>query len=162
MGAEFPYKLGAMCYIEVLANGEVRFGKDHEAYKRALAGQSRLYAAWPGQWRSDLFAIDDLTPYARAFGIMHDAERTGLAEHDHDISWSVNDSEPNPRAAYLSIDLRLNCGCKIRDLRTFAAQMRRQRGWDIATSTGWGSSSSEQETTYYLRVRRKSLGASSR
>ncbi len=48
--------------------------------------------------------------------------------------------------------------CTIEDLRTFANQMRTQRGWGIATSGGWGSSTREgHDTTYSLRARRKSL-----
>ena len=34
-------------------------GADTAAYQRALAGESRLFAVWPGNWRSDLFAIDE-------------------------------------------------------------------------------------------------------
>ncbi|MGW1995330.1 hypothetical protein [Embleya sp. NPDC001921] len=123
-----------------------------------MAGESRLFAVWPGQWSSDLFVIDDLDEYARAHGIKHDVERTGLAEHDHDIRWVEDDHGQNPRSPYLGIRVSLDCGCSIHDLATFAVQMREQRGWELATSGGWGSSSTAEETWYSLRVRRKSLG----
>jgi hypothetical protein len=146
-----------MCYIEVASDGKVSFGKDSGSYQRALAGESRMYAVWPGQWSSDLFVIDDLDHYARAFGIVHDVERTGLAEHEHKVNWSISPYEDKPRASYISIEFKLDCGCKIRDLGSFARHMRQQKGWDIATSGGWGSSTSDGVSKYSLRVRRKSL-----
>ncbi|RSM60067.1 hypothetical protein DMB66_25620 [Actinoplanes sp. ATCC 53533] len=44
-----------------------------------MAGTSRLFAVWPGDYSSDLFVIDDLDAYARAVGLIHDETRTGLA-----------------------------------------------------------------------------------
>lgn len=34
-------------------------------YERVHSGESRLFAVWPGSWRSDLFAIDDLDTFAK-------------------------------------------------------------------------------------------------
>ncbi|MFI7120351.1 hypothetical protein [Amycolatopsis sp. NPDC049868] len=153
MGAEFPYTLQTMCYIEVATDGSVRWGTDTGAYSRALAGESRLFAAWPGQWSTHLFAIDDLDQYARAFGIIHDEARTGLADHQHQASWTIHPTEDKPNGTYITINVRLACGCEIHDLKTFASQMRQQKGWDIATTGGWGGSSG----THYMRARRKSL-----
>jgi hypothetical protein len=90
MGSEFPYTLATMCYLEVSTDGKVRWGSDPTAHERAMAGNTRLYAVWPGRWSSHLFVIDDLDQYARAFGIVHDAARTGLADHDHEIRWAVS------------------------------------------------------------------------
>jgi len=157
LGSEFPYTLATMCYIEVARDGSVRWGNDTSTYERALAGDSRLYAVWPGQWSSHLFVIDDLDQYAGAFGIVHDPERTGLADHEHQIRWAVSPYEDKPNGAYISIDVWLDCGCEIRDLPAFAKQMRDQRGWDIATTSGWGGSVSNTERRYSLRARRKSL-----
>lgn len=158
MGAEFPYEMQTMCYIEVAKDGEVTFGRDSGTYQRARSGESRLYAVWPGRWRSDLFTIDDLDEYARAFGIVHDEKRTGLADHRHGVQWSTHPHEPNPNSSYITIELRLDCGCEIRDLKVFAEQMREQQGWNVATTTGWGSSWSEKDgKTYSIRVRRTSL-----
>jgi len=32
----------------------------------ALSGTSKIYAVWPGRWRSDLFIIDDLAAFCIA------------------------------------------------------------------------------------------------
>jgi len=45
---------------------------------------------WPGEWSSHLFVIDDFDQYARAMGLIHDAERSGLADRDHDVRWEVS------------------------------------------------------------------------
>src|SRR5258705_11560759 len=153
MGAEFPYRLGTMWYIEVGSDGSVSQGADAAAYQRALAGESRLFAVWPGNWRSDLFVIDDLDQYARGIGLIHDEARIGLADHDHQVRWVVSAYETNPNASYISIDVWLDCGCQIRELRSFAEQMRQQKGWDIATSGGWSGAGPR----YTVRARRKSL-----
>lgn len=152
-GENFPYRLPTMCYIEVHRDGEVTHGTDGGTYERALAGKSRLFAVWPGQWHSDLFVIDDLDEYARALGIFHDQKRTGLADHDHNVRWAISPYEENPNGSYISINVWLDCGCTIRDIAVFSAQMREQRGWDIAKSGGWGSGGG----SYSMRARRKSL-----
>ncbi|MCX5236172.1 hypothetical protein OG824_13265 [Streptomyces prunicolor] len=104
--------------------------------------------------------IDDLDEYAKAHGIKHDQDRTGLGEHVHDVEWTEETAyDTNPRSPYISICLTMKCGCEIRNLRTFAQQMREQQGWNVATSGGWGSSGGPEGKTYSLRVRRKSLGA---
>jgi hypothetical protein len=160
VGAEFPYDSSTMCYIEVGADGTVLQGVDAAAYRRAVVGQSRLYAVWPGKWRSDLFAVDDLDQLARGLGFVYDAQRTGLADHEHQVTWSVSPyATPNPRSPYVGIQVQLLCGCTIRDLRAFADQMRKQCGWDIATSGGWGSSTADGTTTYSMRARRKGLAS---
>src|SRR5258707_11431421 len=40
---------------------------------------------------------------------------------------------------YVSVDVRLDCGCRIRDIRVFAEHMRQQRGWDVAVSNRPGN-----------------------
>jgi len=132
-------------------------GADTAAYQRALAGESRLFAVWPGNWRSDLFAIDDLDQYARGIGLIHDQTRTGLADHDHQIRWEISPYETKPNASHVSIALEFDCGCEIKDLRAFAEQVRQQKGWDVATSSGWGSHRDSSGSSYNVRIRRKSL-----
>jgi hypothetical protein len=153
MGADFPYRLRTMCYIEIDHDGSVSWGHDPSAYERARAGRSRLFAVWPGEWASHLFVIDDLDQYARGMGLVHDVARTGLAEHEHQVRWAISPYEPNPDASYISIDVWLDCGCEVRDLRAFAEQMREQKGWVIATTGGLSSGAG----TFSLRARRKSL-----
>ncbi|WP_239091735.1 hypothetical protein [Streptomyces sp. SID14478] len=119
---------------------------------------SRLFVVWPGQWSSDLFAIDDLEEYAKAHGIKHDDERTGLKDHTPDVRWTTSPHGQNARSPYVAVDLTLVCGCRIKDLAAFAKRMSEQQGWEVATSGGWGSSGLE-EVTYSLCVRRRSLSA---
>lgn len=61
-----------VCYFE-LRGGEVNWtsGRDEirEAVLRALAGESVLYAAWPGMFQTHLFIVDDLKDAARALGV---------------------------------------------------------------------------------------------
>jgi hypothetical protein len=58
-----------------------------------------------------------------------------------------------PGASYIVIEVWLDCGCVIRDLHAFAAQMRAQKGWDIAATRGLSGGGG----TYTMRARRKSL-----
>jgi hypothetical protein len=154
LGTEFPYTSATLCYIEVAEDGTVTHGKDADTYERARDGKCRLFAVWPGEWASHLFVIDDLDEYARAHGLVHDPERTGLADHEHAVQWELDPSEKKPMGSYITIRVKLDCGCEIRDLDAFAKQMRAQQGWDIATSSGWGGSSGSGT---YMRARRKSL-----
>lgn len=69
----FPHGWPAqVCYIELRA-GELLWmktrGETREAVTRALSGQSTLYAAWPGQWKTDLFLVDDVDKLAKAINL---------------------------------------------------------------------------------------------
>lgn len=69
----FPHDWpGWICYLE-LCEGQLLWLKNRaetrEAVTRALAGQSTLYAAWPGQYRTDLFLVDDLDKLAAEIGL---------------------------------------------------------------------------------------------
>lgn len=65
----FPYGSGQVCYIEVSPDGAVTqlstVGEKRSAYINAQAGISKIFAVWPGRWRSDLFIIDDLDAFFR-------------------------------------------------------------------------------------------------
>ena len=50
----FPYGSNRICYIELFATGEI---------KQLATYHDKLFAVWPGQWRSDLFIIDDLEAF---------------------------------------------------------------------------------------------------
>lgn len=70
----FPYSAKTICYILVMQDGTVQqvqhtVGGLTDAYAAAREGKAMLYAVWPGQWRSDLFVIDDLEAFASAIGI---------------------------------------------------------------------------------------------
>lgn len=70
----FPYLMRTVCYVEILRDdGEVNnpegLNEVRDAVRRLGAGESRLYAVWPGQWASDLFEID-YEGAARALNIL--------------------------------------------------------------------------------------------
>ncbi|MEV0288190.1 hypothetical protein AB0H36_29075 [Kribbella sp. NPDC050820] len=161
---DFPYELSTMCYLEVAADGSVQSPPADGVAGRVRAGESRLYAVWPGKYRSDLFLIDDIDDYEKALGIQHDPVRTGLADHEHRISWQLSPHEQHPAASYVFVDTALDCGCEIKDLKAFARQAREQLGWDVATTGGvstsvrFGADGERQGLNYTLRIRRKSLG----
>ena len=63
----FPYDSNRICYIELFATGEIKqlttYHDKIEGYVHAQSGISKLFAVWPGHWRSDLFIIDDLEAF---------------------------------------------------------------------------------------------------
>ncbi len=60
-----------LCYFELIG-GELHWTKDRDevrdAVRRAYLGESQLFCAWPGQYRTDLFLVDDLEVAAEALG----------------------------------------------------------------------------------------------
>lgn len=75
----FPYGMSPVCYFEVDKNGNVTqiYHKNKsdrpmvlEAYQRVMNKTTTMYAVWPGNWSSDLFIIDDLDAFARAFDLI--------------------------------------------------------------------------------------------
>ena len=61
----FPYKgIGPRSYYEVDADGTIRqlsaVAELRAAIPRAKAGQVALLAVWTGQYRSDIFYVDDI------------------------------------------------------------------------------------------------------
>jgi len=64
----FPYRSKLVCYMELSNNGNIKQlstrNEKLQAYLNAKAGTSKILAVWPGQWRSDLFIIDDLDSFA--------------------------------------------------------------------------------------------------
>jgi len=70
----FPYGSKLVCYFEVWDDGsieQISVSKKglSAAYERAVSGKTKIYAVWSGQWRSDLFIIDDLEIFAESVGI---------------------------------------------------------------------------------------------
>lgn len=75
----FPYSMSTVCYFEVDKSGNVSevYHKNKsdkpkilEVYQRIMNKITTLYAVWPGNWRSDLFIIDDLDAFAKAFDLI--------------------------------------------------------------------------------------------
>ncbi|MEK5033429.1 hypothetical protein MKY96_18390 [Paenibacillus sp. FSL R7-0302] len=79
-GAEnFPYSASTICYFEVGGGGDVSqvYHKNKsdrlkilEIYNRVSSKETTLYAVWPGKYSSDLFIIDDLDAFAKAFDLI--------------------------------------------------------------------------------------------
>ena len=64
---DFPWHSARVCYFDLFQCRPVmlRYAGDlMYAVQRAIAGETTIYAVWPGQYRSDLFVIDDLSPLA--------------------------------------------------------------------------------------------------
>ncbi len=63
----FPYRSKAVCFMQLSPNGELKQLTDRkekwDAYYEAKLGNCQIVAVWPGQWRSDLFIIDDLEEF---------------------------------------------------------------------------------------------------
>lgn len=156
----FPYEQATVCYLEVDGHGVVTSPPEPHVSDRVRSGESRLYAVWPGHYRSDLFLIDDIDEYEKALGLQPAPERTGLQEHEHRLDWRISPAETQPEAAYVEVEATLTCGCEIRDLRTFAEHLRAQRGWHVTVTGGLRSSTSAAapgRRTYTFRARRRSL-----
>lgn len=77
--SNFPYRMDTVCYFEVYKDGTVNhvphknksdLNNVLEAIKRSSKGITTLYAVWPGNWRSDLFIIDDLEEMAKSFELV--------------------------------------------------------------------------------------------
>lgn len=117
-----------MARLPAPKDGSVTHGSDRAAYERAVAGESTLYAVWPGEWSSRLLVIGDLDEYAKAHGIKHDVQWTGLTEHVHQ-SGGPSRTTSGFRAARASATRR--GGLRVQD-----RQSRRIRRTDVARSSG--------------------------
>ena len=68
---KFPYAEKDVCFIEQTSNGKIRqiehyVDEKRSVYYRVKYEGSKLFAAWPGQWTTDLFEIDDIEAYGEA------------------------------------------------------------------------------------------------
>jgi len=60
----FPYDSTGVCYVVVMNDGEILNPRSNppcrqDAAKIVQTGQGRLFIAWPGKWRTDLFEVDE-------------------------------------------------------------------------------------------------------
>ncbi|ATW28203.1 hypothetical protein [Candidatus Formimonas warabiya] len=148
----FPYSSPIVCYIQVDKCGEVtqisnEYSEILAAYKNAVNEQAKIYAVWPGNYRSDLFEIDNLDALADAFQIH------GLADHEHRISWTLSPYDDG-KSLYARVCIVFECGCYLglQNIKKFAHDMKEQKSWDVATSKGLSGS-----PEYTIYVRRNSL-----
>lgn len=88
----FPYEAKTVCYILVTTEHEIlqvhhNQKELQEAYNAVQDKNASLYAVWPGNWRSDLFVIDDIEMFADALGL----DKKNETEHIHDIEWKFSE-----------------------------------------------------------------------
>lgn len=153
----FPYSSGIICYLEVDNSGRVTQLSHNSdsisaAYHDAVDQKARIYAVWPGNYRSDLFEIDDLDAFADAFGVLRPDG------HVHKIAWTLSRFDDG-KSRYASVDVTFECGCSLdfNNIKKFANDMKAQKDWDVATSTGISSESEGKKTKYTIHVKRSSL-----
>ncbi|MEL7609466.1 MAG: hypothetical protein AAGU74_08155 [Bacillota bacterium] len=149
----FPYSSKLVCYIEVDKHGNVS-QIDHSAsamfaaYHNAVDGRSKIYAVWPGNYRSDLFEIDDLNALADAFGVPRPDP------HVHQLEWALSKIDDG-KSLFAAVDIVFHCGCRLGfdNIKKFAMDMKEQKHWDVATSKGISGTGNR----YTISVRRSSL-----
>lgn len=107
-------------------DGAVTHGNDRAAHERAGEALSWLDAVWPCEL--SCFVVVDLDDYARAHGITHPDERTGLKEHIHEVRGGASGRGRNPRSTHVGVEVSVACGCASHDLSIFAARIREQPG----------------------------------
>ena len=143
----FPYKNSKNCYIEVLSDGTVRNiahknksdrNEVEAMYTRACNCESRLFCAWPGNYSTDLFEIDDLSAFADAFGFIRE---TNPNEHIHSFTWEVDEKNSTSQTAYVRIKFACDCESPLYDAsERFDTFLQKHLGWSVATSKGRGGS----------------------
>ena len=66
----FPYRSKVVCFMELFPDGRLEQLWDNnsklDACYNAINGKSKIVAVWPGNWRSDLFIIDDVEEFMDA------------------------------------------------------------------------------------------------
>ena len=155
--AGFPYYEKNICYIELFTNGEIHQvgcnkNEIEVACRNAREDRSKIYAVWPGNYRSDLFVIDDINALSDAYGLSREKD------HIHQIEYRISEYDDG-QSRYASVDLEFMCDCKLNynNIKSIAADFKKQFGWDMATSTGFGCSTHNGKATYTVRIRRSSI-----
>lgn len=150
----FPYMSATVCYIEVKPDGttnQVNRSELKEVYERVSNGESKLYCAWPGNYRTDLFEIDDMADFADAFGF----ERAGACIHN--LVWELDDYDDG-RSVSAKVSIRLKCGCDLGHIRAFAPFAKKYLDWDVAVTRGSSSRGTDNYNTIHtIHVKRSSM-----
>lgn len=66
-GTPFPYASRRVCYFRLFDGLPVQVSGKVEL-RAAVNNGEQLFAAWPGEWRTDLFVIDDPAELLDAIG----------------------------------------------------------------------------------------------
>ena len=117
--------------------------KDHfefnPLYIRARNHESKIFCAYPGNYSTDLFEIDDLNAFADAFGFMRE---TNSNEHVHSFTWEVDEKYSTSQTAYVRIKFACECESPLYDAGDgFDTFLQKHLGWSVATSKGMSGSS---------------------
>ncbi len=146
----FPFLSEDLCYYELVNNDLKDLIRNEnllrEAYNRAKNKESKLYIAWHGNYRTDMFELDHLDSFAQAFGFEEQ-------KHIHDIEWKFYDKEE--KGAYTSLEINFKCGCTFDGcdgIRKLKKELLLQKGWDMSASYLGGYNSK-----YIIRVRKNSI-----
>jgi hypothetical protein len=152
----FPYQEKTICYIYINENKEVkevnpRKVEIEEIQEDLINKKGELYAVWPGNYSSDLFLVDDIDSLFMAYGL-------AKAKHIHDVEWKIGDfDDKGKRYAYVNCTLKCKCNIDKMGIRQFAADMKEQKGWDVAVSKYGSHTDQYGNTEYGIHVRRSSL-----
>ncbi len=148
---DFPFLSKSLCYYEVVDNELKDLARDEkllkEAYERVKKGKSKLYVTWHGQYRTDMFEIDDLVSFGQTFGFEK-------PEHIHDIEWKCCNKDDN--GAYVTIEVDFKCGCTFDGfdgIQKLKKELLLQKGWDMSASAGMGICDSK----YTIKVLKNSI-----
>ena len=125
----FPYTNATNFYFEVLSGGEVRpvdrkvsSTQDtfNEVYKRIKNNESILYVTWTNNYNTELFMVDDITGFAKAFGFMQETE--------YKFSWSVSEEHCGSQSNWMDIEI---IGELDLDIGNFYSYLYSRFGWEI-------------------------------
>lgn len=144
----FPYLSKELCYYEIRDNDIFCLDRNEiqikEAYLRAKNGESKLYATWHGQYRTDMFYLDDLKQLGQTFGYEE-------SDHVHEFEWKVTRTE----GAFAWIDIEFKCGCTFDGaggIQKLSRELLRQMGWNMVVSGRGG-----YDGRYTIKVWKNSL-----
>lgn len=147
---EFPFLSTSLCYYELINNELVNLDRDEEllqkAYERCKNNNSKLYVSWHGMHRTDMFEIDDLPSFARAFHFEK-------AEHEHDIEWHISNIDAGN--GYVYVDIEFKCGCTFDGsdgIRRMYKDLLEQKGWEMVVSHIGG-----YDGRYTIKVKKRTM-----
>ena len=117
-----------------------------------LKPNAPLFMRFGPEKKSDLFVVDDIDALSDAFGIERDTQ------HQHIVNYSLSDYDDG-KSPYASVNISFDCGCKLtlNNIKAIASDLKKQFGWQMTTTTGFGSRFTDGETVYSVRILRSSL-----
>lgn len=156
VGRIFPYTNTTNCYFEVFKDGTIQVishnksgGREtlKDVLKRIKGGESKLYTAWPGNYSTDLFIIDDLDAFAEAFGLEEGVK--------YSFTWEVSSAPCSRMSSWVNIHFAEPCDVDIYKINmdAFAEYLYNNLGWEVAKSKGSGGSQGSGGTRITVAVK---------